>query len=75
MVGDIQDTATLMNVVTVKCVQKGRVKVWMGKPNGLLQILWERGFIDPNLAKVATIPLVVGTTNTETRFLIPVCAT
>ena len=51
MVGDIQYMATLMNVAIVKCVQKGRVKVWMGKPNGLLQILWERGFIDPNAGK------------------------
>ena len=48
-VGDLQDLATIMNVATVKRVRKERVKGWMGKPKGLLQILWERLFFDPNV--------------------------
>ena len=46
---NLQDLATLKNVETVKCVRKERVKVCMGKPKGLLQILWERGFIGLNV--------------------------
>ena len=45
----MQDLATINNVVTVKRVRKERVKAWVGKPKGLLQILWERGFINPNV--------------------------
>ena len=32
-----------------KMVRKEKVKGWMGKPKGLLQVLWERGFIDTSL--------------------------
>ena len=37
-VGNLQDLATLKNLVTVKHVQKERVNRCMGKPKGLLQI-------------------------------------
>ena len=47
-VGYMQDLATIINFATVKRVKKDRVKGWMGKPKGLLQILWERGHIDTN---------------------------
>ena len=45
----MQDLAMLKNVETVKRVKKERLKGWMGKPNCLLQILWESGFIDPKV--------------------------
>ena len=48
-VGNMQDLAMLKNVETVKRVKKERLKGWMGKPNCLLQILWESGFIDPKV--------------------------
>ena len=38
-VGNIQDLVTLKYVATVKGVRKESVKLWMGKPKGLLQIL------------------------------------
>ena len=38
-VGNIQDLVMLKYVATVKRVRKESVKVWMGKPKGLLQIL------------------------------------
>ena len=46
---DLKDLATLNSVVTVKPVQRERARGWMGKPKGLLQILWEREFIYPNV--------------------------
>ena len=56
--GDLQDLATLNNVATIKLVQKERVKGWMGKPKGLLQKLWERGFIDTNFGTRSYYTLV-----------------
>jgi hypothetical protein len=45
---EFQKLASQNNVSIWKCaedVEEG----WLGKPKGLLQILWERGFIDPGI--------------------------
>ena len=36
---NMKDLAMLKNVATLKRVQKERVKVWIGNPKGVLQIL------------------------------------
>ncbi len=43
----LERIAALKNVaLTYKhCIKK---KGWMGKPKGLLQVLWEQGFVDRN---------------------------
>jgi hypothetical protein len=36
--------------IPVTKLERKVVKCWVGKPKGVLQILWERGFIDPNVS-------------------------
>ena len=42
--------AELVELVKIKVIYK-TVKGWVGNPKGVLQILWERGFIDKNRLK------------------------
>lgn len=44
---EVQESATKLNIpidFTTKKILEG----WAGKPKGMLQILWERGFLDPS---------------------------
>lgn len=45
-VADLKKMAEDIGIELNKIVRKEKVKGWMGKPKGLLQVLWERGFID-----------------------------
>ena len=47
-VNNLQDLTMLNKIANLNCVQKDIVKGWMGKSKGLLQIVWERGFVDLN---------------------------
>jgi hypothetical protein len=39
----IEHLAAASNRSLTKSIKEG----WVGKPKGMLQVLWERGFIDP----------------------------
>ena len=45
-VSELQEIARGKGIAVTKRVRKEKVKGWMGKPKGLFQVLWERGFID-----------------------------
>ena len=44
----VQAEATKYGVSLTKDVRTVLVKGWQGQPKGLIQVLWERGFIDPS---------------------------
>ena len=45
-VGKLQDIPRENSVYVTKRISKEREKAWMGKPKVILQVLWERGFMD-----------------------------
>ena len=45
-VGKIHDIAHKNSIYVTKITRKERVKVWMGKPKGLMHVLWKRVFMD-----------------------------
>jgi len=45
---NLQRAATAQGIALEEEVTKV-VKGWVGKPKGLLQVLWERGFVDPTI--------------------------
>lgn len=46
---DLQKIATKLNLPIQKNIDKKRItKGWSGQPKGLIQVLWERGWIDVN---------------------------
>ena len=45
-VGDMQDILRKNSISVTKIIRKERVKIWMGNPKGLLQVLQERIFMD-----------------------------
>ena len=44
----LQDAARKYEVHMTHNVPRLLIKFWKGKPKGLLQVLWEHGFIDPS---------------------------
>ena len=49
---ELQDIATTHQPVSIPIVTKDTLRLvtkgWLGKPEGLRQVLWERGWIDPD---------------------------
>ena len=45
-VGQLQDVSHEKTIYVTKRIMKESVKVWMGKPKWILQVLWERIFMD-----------------------------
>ena len=45
-VGELQDISHEILTSVTNIINKKRVKGWMGKPKGLLQVLWEHVFVD-----------------------------
>ena len=48
---DLQDKATALSIDIKATVTSKLCKGWVGKGKGLLQVLWERGFIDESKVK------------------------
>ena len=48
---DLRKKATLLGINTLKMVARRLVPGWEGKGKGLLQILWERGWLNESLIK------------------------
>ena len=71
-VGNIQYLVTLKYVSTVKCVRKESVKVWMGKPKGILQVLWEHIFMETS-TDVCTYYTKLGQENNYVNTIIETC--
>ena len=44
---EVQETATKLNI-PIQFTTKKVLEGWLGKPKGMMQILWERGFFDPS---------------------------
>jgi len=51
LVRDLRSKATLLGINTQKRVTHHLVTRWEGKGKGMLQILWERGWIDESMVK------------------------
>ena len=51
LVRDLRSKATLLGINTQKRVTHCLVTRWEGKGKGMLQILWERGWIDESMVK------------------------
>ena len=47
-VGELQDISRKNLISVIKRIRKERVKVWIGKLKGILQVLWKRVFMDPS---------------------------
>jgi len=47
---ELQARCDANNIPTFEMQPKVVTKGWVGKPKGMLQILWERGFIDPSIS-------------------------
>eukprot|EP00956_Cyclotella_meneghiniana_P017698 scaffold29054_cov36-Cyclotella_meneghiniana.AAC.1 len=45
---DLQNKAKAIDIPTKETKTKKTKKGWSGKPKGIFQVLWERGFIDPS---------------------------
>ena len=55
---DLQSKAKALDIPTKQLKTKKIVKGWVGKPKGIFQVLWERGFIDPSNTKKYRIKLL-----------------
>ena len=51
-VGDLQDISYENSISITNIVRKGKVKLFMSKPKVLLQVLWERVFMDTSRYEV-----------------------
>ncbi len=58
LVRDLCSKATLLGINTQKRVTPRLVTGWEGKGKGLLQILWERGWIDESMVKEYKVRVV-----------------
>ena len=45
-VKDLQEKATALSIEIERIVTSKLQKGWYGKPTGMLQVMWERGFVD-----------------------------
>jgi hypothetical protein len=60
---ELKEMAREKGIELTKQVRREKVRGWMGRPKGLLQILWERGFIDTSKENWRTYYSLNGTTD------------